>query len=383
MSSVTISNNKSMVASGLEDVVASTSNICFVDGANGRLIYQGIDINDLIDGHASFEEVIYLLWYGRLPKRTELEEFTKNIATQRKLPEEVSYFLRRMPKNANAMDVLRTTVSLLSMFDPDAGDSSREANIRQATRLVAQIPTIVTTFARLQQGLEPVVADESLSAAASFLYMLKGSQPTDFEVNAFNIALILHADHELNASTFSARVTAGTLSDLYSAITSAIGTLKGPLHGGANEQVIRTLLAIGDIGKVEEWINGELANKRKIMGFGHRVYRTEDPRATHLRQLSKEAGERNNDTKWYEMSQMIEKLVKLKKGLYPNVDFYSASLYYSLGISPHLYTPIFACSRIAGWTAHVLEQYENNRLIRPRAEYTGPVNKVYIPIDER
>ncbi|MFB5188906.1 citrate synthase [Alicyclobacillus fastidiosus] len=368
---------------GLEDVVANTSEICFVDGKEGRLIYQGYDIHDLVNGGASFEEVIFLLWHGKLPSKSELETFTKDIATQRELPEAVLNFLRGVPKDANAMEVLRTAVSDLGLYDPDNGDESIEANIRKATRLVAQIPTIVTSFERIRQGLEPVQPDASLSAAASFFYQLRGEKPSEFVERAFNTALILHADHELNASTFSARVTAGTLSDMYSAITSAVGTLKGPLHGGANEQVMKMLLEIDDETKAQQWIADALANKRKIMGFGHRVYRTEDPRATHLRKLSKEAGELAGQTKWYNMSQTIEAYVKESKGLNANVDFYSASMYYAMGIPTHLYTPIFAISRISGWSAHVLEQYRNNRLIRPRAEYVGKVDQKYIPVNER
>lgn len=368
---------------GLEDVVANTSEICFVDGKEGRLIYQGYNIHDLVSGHASFEEVIYLLWHGTLPNKQELEDFTAEIAANRVLPTEVLEFLHGIPKTSNAMEVLRTAVSLLGLYDPDNGDESLEANLRKATRLVAQVPTIVTSFERIRQGLEPVSPDKSLSAAASFFYQLRGEKPSEFEERAFNTALILHADHELNASTFSARVTAGTLSDMYSAITSAIGTLKGPLHGGANEQVMKMLLEIGDKDTARQWIEDALNQKRKIMGFGHRVYRTEDPRATHLRQLSKEAGELAGETKWFEMSQIVEAYVKETKGLNANVDFYSASTYYSMGIPTHLYTPIFACSRISGWTAHVLEQYQNNRLIRPRAEYVGKVDQTYVPLSER
>ncbi|WP_067618189.1 citrate synthase [Alicyclobacillus acidiphilus] len=368
---------------GLEDVVANTSEICFVDGKDGRLIYQGYDIHDLVNGGASFEEVVYLLWHGKLPNQSELSEFTAEIAANRKLPEEVMAFLKSAPKQANAMEILRTAVSDLGLYDPDNGDESIEANVRKATRLVAQIPTIVTSYERIRQGLDPIDPLPELSAASSFFYQLRGEKPSEFEERAFNTALILHADHELNASTFSARVTAGTLSDMYSAITSAVGTLKGPLHGGANEQVMKMLLTIGEKEKAREWIKNALDNKAKIMGFGHRVYRTEDPRATHLRRLSKEAGERAGDTKWFEMSQIIERYVKETKGLNANVDFYSASTYYSMGIPTHLYTPIFACSRIAGWSAHVLEQYRNNRLIRPRAEYVGKVDLTYVPLSQR
>jgi citrate synthase len=378
-----MSKETASFVAGLEDVVANTSEICFLDGKEGRLVYRGYNIHDLVNGGASFEEVVYLLWHGKLPNRQELTDFTRSIATQRALHPKVLAWLREVPQNANAMEVLRTAVSYAALYDPDNGDESMEAHVRKATRLVAQIPTIVTTFERLRKGQEPIEPNPDLSAAASFFYLLNGEQPDEFTERAFNIALILHADHELNASTFAARVTAATLSDIYSAIVSAIGTLKGPLHGGANEQVMKMLLEIGDISRAESWLDEALAQKKKIMGFGHRVYRTEDPRATHLRRLSREAGERAGETKWFEMSQLIEKLMKEKKGLNPNVDFYSASLYYSMGLPTHLYTPIFACSRISGWTAHVLEQYSNNRLIRPRAEYTGPSHLEYVPIDQR
>ncbi|QSO52304.1 citrate synthase [Alicyclobacillus curvatus] len=376
-------DSQTSFVAGLEDVVANSSDICYVDGKEGRLIYQGYDIHDLINGKATFEEVIYLLWNGVLPNATELKQFTAQIAKERALKPEVLSFLKGVRKDANAMEVLRTAVSYAGIYDDDNGDESIEANVRKATRLVAQVPTIVTAYERIRQGLDPVEPDEALSMAASFFYLLTGTKPDEFTENAFNIALILHADHELNASTFSARVTAATLSDMYSAMTSAVGTLKGPLHGGANEQVMKMLLEVGSVDSVQSYIDEALANKKKIMGFGHRVYRTEDPRATHLRRLSKEAGERAGNTAWYEMSQVIERTVMDKKGLNPNVDFYSASMYYSLDLPLHLFTPIFACSRISGWTAHVLEQYRNNRLIRPRAEYTGATDLRYVPIDQR
>lgn len=376
-------SSETSFAAGLEDVIANTSEICFLDGKEGRLLYRGYNIHDLVNGGASFEEVVYLLWNGLLPSQQQLADFTASIARERALHPKVSAFLTEVPRDANAMEVLRTAVSYAALYDPDNGDESTEANVRKATRLVAQVPSIVTAYERIRRGQEPVEPLPELNIAASFFYQLNGTVPDEFVERAFNTALILHADHELNASTFSARVTAGTLSDIYSAITSAIGTLKGPLHGGANEQVMKMLLKIGSPDDAEGWIEQALAEKQKIMGFGHRVYRTEDPRATHLRVLSQEAGQRASDTKWFEMSQIIERVVKSSKGLNPNVDFYSASMYYSLGLPTHLYTPIFACSRISGWTAHVLEQYHNNRLIRPRAEYTGPTNCEYVPLAER
>jgi len=370
-------------AAGLEDVIANTSGICYVDGHEGRLVYRGYDIHDLITGNSSFEEVIYLLWHGELPTQAELDVLKNSISSQRELHPHVLEFLRQVPKDSNAMEVLRTAVSYAGLYDDDEGDESLEANVRKATRLVAQIPTMVTAFERIRTGQEVISPDASLSTAASFFYLLTGAKPSAFIENAFNTALILHADHELNASTFSARVTAGTLSDMYSAIVSAIGTLKGPLHGGANEQVMKMLLEINDVTKAKSWIENALAHKVKIMGFGHRVYRTEDPRATHLRQLSREAGELAGETKWFEMSELIEGVVMEQKGLNPNVDFYSASMYYSMGLATHLFTPIFACSRVSGWTAHVLEQYQDNRLIRPRAEYTGPTHCAYVSIEQR
>jgi citrate synthase len=368
---------------GLEDVIANTSDICFVDGREGRLIYQGYDIHDLVDGNASFEEVIYLLWHGQLPTMQELTELKNLISQQRKLHPKVLEFLHDVRKDANAMEVLRTAVSFAGLYDEDNGDESIAANVRKATRLVAQVPSMVTAFERIRNGQSVIEPDASLSLAGSFFHLLTGHKPTEFVEKAFNIALILHADHELNASTFSARVTAATLSDIYSAITSAVGTLKGPLHGGANEQVMNMLLEVGDPAEIDTYIHDALEQKRKIMGFGHRVYRTEDPRATHLRRLSKEAGELAGETKWFEMSQVIERVVKEQKGLNPNVDFYSASMYHSMGLPTHLFTPIFACSRVSGWTAHVLEQYRNNRLIRPRADYTGPTNCKFVPIEQR
>lgn len=377
-----MSSNASFVA-GLEDVVANTSEICYLDGKEGRLLYRGYNIHDLVNGGASFEEVVYLLWHGALPGKAQLEELKTALGRDRALHPKVLEFLKSVPKDANAMEVLRTAVSYAGLYDPDAGNDSADANIRKATRLVAQVPTIVTTFERLCEGLEPVAPNASHGAAASFFYLLKGRAPSDFEERAFNTALILHADHELNASTFSARVTAATLSDMYSAIVSAIGTLKGPLHGGANEAVMKMLLAIGESSNAEAWIVDALARKEKIMGFGHRVYRTEDPRATHLRKLSEEAGQLAGDPQWFQMSQTIERVVREKKGLNPNVDFYSASTYYCMGLPTHLFTPIFACSRIAGWTAHVLEQYHNNRLIRPRAEYVGLTDCRYVPLNQR
>ncbi len=367
---------------GLEDIVVATSEICFIDGHEGRLIYRGLNIPDLAE-YSIFEETVYLLWYGSLPTRAQLNELKEKLKANRGLPDHVMAAMRNCPKTAHPMAVLRTAVSLLALSDPDADDNSREANIRKSIRMVAQFPTIVTSYHRLRTGKEPVAPNPKLNHAGNFLYMLTGETPEEHIERIFDICLILHADHEFNASTFTARVTAATLSDLHSAITSAIGALKGPLHGGANEQVMKMLLEIGDISKVDSYIKNALAAKKKIMGFGHRVYKTEDPRATVLRKISKELGEKTGNTKWYEMSRRIEELMKQEKHLYANVDFYSASVYYDIGIPIDLYTPIFAVSRISGWTAHVLEQYGHNRLIRPIAEYTGPKDVPYVPIDQR
>jgi citrate synthase len=368
---------------GLEDVVAATSSICFLDGKQGRLLYGGYDIHDLV-AHASFEEVVYLLWHGELPNRSQLDELNATLATEREVPEPVVKILQSLPKTATPMEVLRTTVSALSAYDPDGfRDNSIPANVRKAARLTAQIPTITAYIKRIRAGEALVEPRKTGSIAENLLYMMFDKDPEDLNAQTMNVALILHADHELNASTFAARVTAATLSDMYSSVVSGIGALAGPLHGGANEDVMKMLLRIGDEAKVDSEVKGIFQRKEKISGFGHRVYRTEDPRATHLRRLSEELGKRAGELKWFNMSKHIEQLVMQEKHLYCNVDFYSASTYYTMGIPVDLYTPIFACSRISGWTAHVLEQLTNNRLIRPRADYTGPVDRTYTPIEQR
>jgi citrate synthase len=369
-------------ATGLRGVVAAASSIGDVDGENGILIYEGYDIHDLAQ-YSTFEEVVYLLWHGQLPTRAELDELHKSFSECYELPSEILDLMRSFPREADPMDVLRTTVSALDFYDPNAHDTSREVSIKTAARLTAQIPTIVTAWARLRKGQEPVKPNPELNIATNFLYMLKGEMPTAEDARIFDICLILHADHELNASTFTSRVVAGTLADIYGAVTAAIAALSGPLHGGANTNVMKMLLEIGDIEKAEQYIKDKLAAKTKIMGIGHAVYKTEDPRATHLRRFSKELGERNGETKWYEMSRKIEDIMMREKGMNPNVDFYSASTYYMMGIPLDLYTPIFAVSRISGWTGHILEQYANNKLIRPRAEYIGPRGLKYVPIEER
>lgn len=377
-----MASEANVAKAGLEGIVAAQSSISDVNGEEGKLIYAGYDIHDLAQ-HATFEEVIYLLWNGKLPTSSQLETLKAALNAEAGLPTDVIQLIKLIPKNSNPMEMLRTVVSALGLYDPDDADNSIEANERKAIRLTAKFPIIVTTFQRVRNGLEPVHPQSGLSLAANFLYTLKGEEPDDVATRTMDVAFILHADHELNASTFAARVTAATLSDMYSAIVSAIGTLKGPLHGGANEGVIKNLLEIGTIDRVEQWVKDAFAAKKKIMGFGHRVYRTVDPRATHLVEMSRLLGERTGETKWYEMSRKMEEVVTREKHLNANVDFYSASTYYALGIPTDLFTPIFACSRISGWTAHVLEQFRNNRLIRPRAEYVGPRGLKYVPIQER
>ncbi len=375
----------STVKAGLEDVIATTSAICFIDGEHGVLSYRGFDIHDLA-ARASFEEVCFLLWYGHLPNRDELGALESQLAEWRVLPEHVVRLMRSLPPG-NGMDALRTLTSALAHSDPDADYNSPEANARKAIRLTAQLATLVATYGRFSEGGAPIDPDPSLGHAGNFLFVLTGERPDAVAIRAFNVALVLHADHELNASTFAARVAAATLTDVHSAVVAGIGTLKGPLHGGANADVMRLLLELGDeadSSQIETTIHDKLARKEKIPGFGHRVYQTEDPRATHLRRMSEELGTRSGQKQWYEMSRQIEVLVGREKGLNPNVDFYSASTYYALGIKVDLFTPVFAVSRVAGWTAHILEQYANNRLIRPRADYTGQRHpKAFVAIDER
>jgi citrate synthase len=369
-------------SAGLRGVVAGTSTVSDVNGEKGELVYQGYNINDLAK-QSTFEEVVFLLWHKRLPRRSELDELKQGLSRYYDLPREIIELMKQLPRESDLIDVLRTVVSALELYDPSARDISREASLRTAIKLTAQFPTIVAASDRLRRGLEPIKPDTRHNIAANFLYMLKGEIPSEHDAQVFDVALILHADHELNASTFTARVVAGTLADMYGAVTAAIAALSGPLHGGANTNVMKTLLEIGELSNVEPFIKRALSEKRKIMGFGHAVYKTEDPRATHLRKFSQEMGQRAGDTKWYDMSRQVEALMMREKGLYPNVDFFSASMYYMMGIPLELYTPIFAVSRISGWTAHILEQYADNKLIRPRAEYLGDHNTPYVPIDQR
>ncbi|MFC4321058.1 citrate synthase [Litchfieldia salsa] len=369
------------VTKGLEGVVATTSSVSSI--IDDTLTYAGYNIDELAE-HASFEEVIYLLWHRKLPNQKELAELVELLGENASLPEEVLNHFKTYPiNNVHPMAALRSAVSLLSLYDEEADVMNNDANYRKAVRLQAKIPTIVTAFSRVRKGLEPVAPRKDLSFASNFLYMLSGEEPTAIAEEAFNKALVLHADHELNASTFTARVCVATLSDVYSGVTSAIGALKGPLHGGANEAVMKMLTEIGSVENVEPYILDKLNNKEKIMGFGHRVYRKGDPRAKHLKAMSEKLTNLTGEPKWYEMSTRIEEIVTTSKPLPPNVDFYSASVYHSLGIDHDLFTPIFAVSRVSGWLAHILEQYDNNRLIRPRAEYSGPGKQVYVPIDKR
>ncbi|HUK25298.1 MAG TPA: citrate synthase [Terriglobales bacterium] len=369
---------------GLEGVVATTSGICYIDGEEGVLAYRGIDIHELAE-HSNFEETCYLLWNGKLPTRAQLKELHERLAEERKLDASIISLLRSAPRHALPMDVLRTAVSALSFYDAEEKSNDRAANVHKATRLTSQIAMIVAAYDRIRKGKNVVEPDRSLSHAANFLLMLNGTHPSPTAERALDIALILHADHELNASTFAARVTAATLSDMHSAITSAIGALKGPLHGGANEAVFHILEAIDNAGADPvDYVKGMLAQKKKIPGFGHRVYHTEDPRATHLRQMSRDLGKSSGQVKWFEISQRIEEFVKADKSLNANVDFYSASTYHTLGIDVDLFTPVFAVSRISGWTAHVIEQLDDNRLIRPRADYIGPsYPQHWIPLEQR
>src|SRR5438067_4758359 len=369
---------------GLEGIVATTSKICYIDGDQGVLAYRGIDIHELADS-STFEETCYLLWNGSLPTPSELKDLQQRLAAGRKLDQAILAFLRSVPKGSSPMDVLRTAVSALGLYDPEEKSNDHAANVSKAIRLTSQIAMIVAAYDRLRKGKSVVQPDPSLSHSANFLLLLNGAVPSKTAERALDIALILHADHELNASTFAARVTAATLSDMHSAITSAIGALKGPLHGGANEAVFLILQDIDTKGADPvEYVRGQLAQKKKISGFGHRVYHTEDPRATHLRKMSRDLGNSSGKGTWFELSSMIEQYVKSEKKLNANVDFYSASTYHTLGIDVDMFTPVFAVSRISGWTAHVIEQLDDNRLIRPRADYVGPsYPQHYIPIDRR
>lgn len=373
---------ESSAAAGLRGVVAAQSAIGDVNGEEGKLIYQGYDIHDLAE-HSTFEEVVFLLWNGRLPKQVELDDLTATLRANYEAPKEIIDLMKQYPKDSDPMDVLRTAISSLDLYDPKGQGTDRESAVGAAIRITSQIGTIAAAWDRIRNGKEVVAPDKNLSIAENFLYMLRGEKPDADEARMFDIALILHADHELNASTFTTRVVAGTLADMYGSVTAGIAALSGPLHGGANTNVMKMLIKIGDMDGVDAFVKNALETKQKIMGIGHAVYKTEDPRATWLRKFSKQMAEKKGETKWFEMSQRIEQLMHEKKGMYPNVDFYSASTYYLMGIALDMYTPIFAVSRISGWTGHILEQYGNNKLIRPRAEYIGARDQKYVPIGDR
>ncbi len=370
------------IAKGLEGIVAAATQLSDVQGTEGILTYRGYNINDLAE-YSTFEETVDLLWYGVLPTRELLEKLTRKFAAARHLPDSVVGAMRLFPKKATPMDVLRTVVSQLGLYDPDETDNSVSANVRKSIRLTAQMPTIVAAWHNISKGREPIPPRTDLSHAANFLYMLEGKEPTPQSARILDIALILHMDHGLNASTFVARSIASTESDMFSAISGALGALKGPLHGGANEAVMHMLLNIGDVSGVEPFVKDALANHRKISGFGHRIYKTNDPRALQLRRIARELAEHTGNRRWYEMSEKMREVVWRERQLYVNVDFYSASVYYTLGIPIELFTPIFAVSRVAGWTAHVMEQLMDNRIMRPDSEYVGPKDQKYIAIDQR
>lgn len=368
-------------AKGLEGVVATTSSVSSI--IDDVLTYRGYNVDDLAD-YSSFEEVIYLLWYKSLPTSQQLKEFRNELIESASSPPELTAMIKKLPnENVHPMSVLTTGISTLAMYDEEADEIDEEANYRKAMRLQTRLSSIVAAFARIREGKEPLAPKADLSFAANFLYMLNGQVPDEVSEKAFNKALVLHADHELNASTFTARVCVATLSDMYSGVTAALGALKGPLHGGANERVMKMLAEIKEVDAVEPYLQKAFENKEKIMGFGHRVYKDGDPRAKHLREMSAQLAKVTGEEKWYSISAAVEQKVRGEKGLLPNVDFYSASVYHSLGIQHDLFTPIFAVSRVSGWIAHILEQYENNRLIRPRAEYIGLKHQTYIPINER
>ncbi len=365
---------------GLEGVVAAETRLCDLDGAGGRLAYRGYDIGDLAR-RATFEEVAALLWDGELPDRARLDRLRGDLAAARAVPAALVETFRLMPPGADPMRALQAAVAVLGLHDPDAGDNSRAANLRKAARLTSQIATAICAHHRIRSGREPVAPD--LDHAANMLYMLTGRRPAPAAARAFDASLTLYAEHELNASTFTTRVIASTQSDLHSAVAGGVGALKGPLHGGAGEAVMRTLLEIGEVANVDRFVAEALATRRRLMGFGHRVYRAGDPRAAILRGLAEEACRQSGQFKWYEMAAALHERIQRAKGLIPNVDFYSAPLFYSLGIPLDLFTPVIAAGRIAGWTANIIEQHDDNRLIRPRGDYRGPGRREFVPLDQR
>jgi citrate synthase len=369
-------------SAGLEGVVAAPSEICFIDGVAGRLVYRGYEISDLVE-NTTFEEVAFLLWEGRLPNRTELGSLKNQLAAAAPLPKHVISVLEALPAKMQPMDALRTAASALSALDPDLESNDPESNRRKAIRLTAQFPTIVTAFHRIRNQQKLVDPDPELSLAANFLHMMNGKKPHETLTRVMDAALVLHAEHGFNASTFAARVTAATMADMHAAVTAAVSALKGPLHGGANQDVMELLLKCATVEAAEKTVRDMLSGGQKIPGFGHRVYKTFDPRATFLRKMSKQLGEAAGNSKWYEMSERLIPIVKQTKDKDPNVDFFSASAYYTMGIPLNLFTPIFAVARIAGWTAHIMEQHRNNRIIRPHDEYTGPMGLKVVGIDQR
>lgn len=376
-----------MSSRGLEGVVVAETELSKIYGEEGRLVYRGYEIEDLAE-NATFEEVCHLLWYGELPTREQLAALNERLVADRDVNSEVIDILRRLPPSTHPMAALRTGASALASFDPEAEDMSPEANQRKAIRLTAKMPTLTAAIDRLRNGKEPIAPRKDLGLAANFLYMLSGSEPDELNARIMDVAFTLHAEHGMNASTFAARVTVATLSDMHSGVVSAIGTLKGPLHGGANERVMEMLKAIGEPENAEPWVRAALERKERIMGFGHRVYKALDPRAPILKKLAEELAAKGGNTKWLEISERIqavmrEEMEKRGKPIYPNVDFFSASVYYTLGIPSDLFTNIFACARTAGWTAHIMEQLKDNRLIRPKAEYVGPLGKKVQPIERR
>jgi len=375
----------SITAKGLEGIVANSTRLSDVLGQEGILIYGGYDINELA-GKATYEEVVYLLWHGHLPSKSQLNELQRRLRHERDLPEDILDFLRNVPRKASPMDVLRTAISMLGLYDDEADieGEAESANQRRAISITAKIGVLAAYFHRARQGLDFPPIRKDIGEAAHFLYLLTGEPPSAEAERTLDVAFVLHADHGMNASTFTARVVVATLTDIYSAVTAAIGALKGPLHGGANEGVIHMLQEIGDEENVEAWVTEQLAQKQKIMGIGHRVYKVLDPRAPHLRAMAVELSEKLGEPKWIRMSEKIAAIMKERKGLNANVDFYSATVYYSLGIPTDMFTPIFAIARTSGWTAHILEQLADNRLYRPLSEYVGPeVGKRFVPIEDR
>ncbi len=367
---------------GLEGVVAAETRLCDLDGANGRLAYGGFDIADLAR-QATFEEVSYLLWQGDLPSKAQLDRFTTELIAARGIPGELIQEFRLMPKATDPMRVLQAAVAVLGMHDPDTTDNSHAANRRKAARLTSQMATAICAHHRVRSGEEPVAPSPELGHAANFLYMLTGTRPTATAVKAFDASLTLYAEHEINASTFTTRVITSTQSDMHSAVAGGVGALKGPLHGGAGEAVMRTLMEIGDVANVDRFATDAVATKRRLMGFGHRVYKAGDPRAAILRGMAEDACRQSGQFKWYEMAVGLHERINKAKGLIPNVDFYSAPLFYSLGIPVDLFTPVIAAGRIAGWSANIIEQHDNNRLIRPRADYKGPGRRDWVPLEKR